>query len=171
MLKQIINFYLWVIRLFKKQMNPVEIYNELLKLRNTVLGNITEYIKIRAVKGYLKLINNDTENGIVEFKIGEVHFLLKAEIYVYKNQVVYRTFHRSLKLEFFPSLRYKHNLIETLDLITEIDTTHRFKTPKQSRVKYPNSQTLAPVIEMDSEEVANLYLEQVDDWIYDVYEK
>jgi len=165
MLKQIINFYLWVKRIFKKQMSAGELYTELSILRNQVFDNVTAYIKSKEKEGYLKFISQDNENGVIEFKVGQFRFLFKAELYVFKRHVLYRTFQRNIKLDLYPTIRYKNTHVEDLDILSHFSRAHEFKTPKKSKGIFPNSRSLVTVSRINLEDFGQMYLEQIDNWL------
>lgn len=157
--------YLWFKSLFKKRMTTEEVYRELLLLRNDVFRSLEEYLKAKSADGYVKVLSVDTENHILEFKVGELRFLLQAAIHPYKRNVMYKTFLRTLNLDFYPALSYTQNEVNDLELETGINGLHKFLTPKQAKGDFTGYDREVDLDYMRSPEFGKSYMEQVEKWL------
>lgn len=160
--------YLWFKRKFRIKMNPREIFDALIHIRNTAIDSLQTNIDKR--KGYFNhndIDNENTlENGLFVFTVGQYRFLLKFEINQYKGTILYTTFQLKPHAEQYPKIRYKQEQVESLTFSSGIDGMHEFEdTSKVTTGGYERVTNPIPVERFESHAVGRTYLEQVENYL------
>lgn len=160
------NLYLWFIHLFIKRMTKEELYAELIQIRNTVFDNIAQYLETEASKGYLKLVNRDDENNIIEFKIGQFRFLFQSVVQLSEKRILYKTFQRVLNLDYYPdSILYSQREVNELNIFGTIGGRIEFETPKSSAGSFDRARVNYDVKYIELRLFGSMLIEQADKWV------